>query len=48
MADGTTFNADDSDQNEVIVLGERTGSLSITGKRNRVAIGGRGLMVRST
>lgn len=39
MADGTTFNADDSDQNEVIVLGERTGSLSITGKRNRVVIG---------
>lgn len=39
MADGTTFNADDLDQNEVIVLGERSGSLSITGRRNRVLIG---------
>lgn len=39
MADGTTFNADDLDQNEVIVLGERTGTLSINGKRNRVVIG---------
>lgn len=39
MADGTTFDRDDLDQNEVIVLGERTGTLSITGKRNRVVIG---------
>lgn len=39
MADGTTFDPDDLDQNEVIVLGERTGTLSINGKRNRVVIG---------
>lgn len=39
MADGTTFDPDDLNQNEVIVLGERTGTLSITGKRNRVVIG---------
>ena len=38
MADGATFDAFTQDGNEVVVLGERTGSLTIRGRNNRVMI----------
>ncbi|CAN5173464.1 acyltransferase [soil metagenome] len=39
MADGFTFPIEASDDNIIEILGERTGSLDIRGKRNRVFIG---------
>ncbi|CAN5359970.1 acyltransferase [soil metagenome] len=39
MADGSTFLIEASDDNVIEILGERTGSLDIRGKRNRVFIG---------
>jgi acetyltransferase-like isoleucine patch superfamily enzyme len=39
MADSSTFGLQASDDNIIEILGERTGSLDIRGKRNRLVIG---------